>query len=179
MSTEGERDIPMEPGMVLDYVCSTKGYPMAGIQVGICKYGKELSGGALLCSVYDEKKEQLLSQTLVSVGELDDGQYVYIPFENSELCDGTIAIEFTYSSADGQAAGLLVNTKALDDAKTFVNGQESEFMLKSYYIYKVAYYPLLFDLCVLLFMFTGVFFLGEKSHKMKKNLEGNEVAAHE
>ena len=57
--------------------------------------------------------------------------------------------------------GLKVNTKELEDAKTFVNGEESTWMLMSYYIYKVAYYPLLFDLSTLLLMFLGVFFLSE------------------
>lgn len=82
MSEEGETAVTMTPGTVVQYICSTKGYPMAGIQVGITKYGKEFPDGHLLCAVYDEGRTSLLSQTLVSVNEVDEGQYVYIPFEN-------------------------------------------------------------------------------------------------
>lgn len=84
MSSEGESDIPLEEGTIVEYRCSTKGYPMAGIQVGITKYGKELLESKLLMSVYDEKKEVLLSQSLISMGDVDEGQYLYLPFENEE-----------------------------------------------------------------------------------------------
>ena len=159
-----DADIAMEQGMVVDYVCSTKGYPMAGIQVGVCKYGQAVADGALLCRVYDESKTTVLSQTLISVGELDEGQYVYIPFENYKECNGTICVEFTYTGTE--KAGLLVNKAAMEDAKTYVDGQESEYMLKSYYVYKLDYYPLVFDLCTVLCLLLGVFFLsGQKKDK--------------
>ena len=164
MEAAEDSDITMEQGTVVEYICSTKGHPMAGIQVGVAKYGNAVADGALLCSVYDESKATLLSQTLISVGELDEGQYVYIPFENYKACSGTICVEFSYTGTE--PAGLLVNKAKLEDAKTYVNGSESEYMLKSYYIYKLDYYPLAFDLCTVLCLLAGVFFLtGSKKNE--------------
>jgi len=167
MSAEGETVLELAQGTVIEYICDTKGYAMSGIQVGISKYGNALAEGAMLCSVYTEDREVLLSQTLISVGELDEGQYVYIPFENYEQCIGTILVEFTYTDPSGAVMGLMANTAELEDAVTVVNGIESKCQLKSYYVYRLDYYPLLFDLSILLFMFVGAFMLtGNKKEKI-------------
>ena len=160
MSEEGEADVALEEGTILDYVCSTKGYPMAGIQVGIRKYGQELTDSVLLCRVYDESGESLLSETLVALKDVDEGQYVYIPFENYKQCSGTIRVEFSCSAPEGAACGLAVNTVLLSDASTLMNGKEAAFGLKAYYVYKLDYYPLMFDLLTMLMLFLGVFLLG-------------------
>ncbi len=171
MAGEGDADVVMKPGTQLEYVCSTKGYPMAGIQVGITKYGKEFPDGQLLCAVYTEDKEELLSQTLISMNDVDEGQYVYIPFENEKRCNGTLAIVFSYTGTGEDAPGLLVNRAELADARTLVDGVEQGVNLKSYYVYKLAYYPLVFDLCITLFILLGVFFLSENGKKGQSPLE--------
>lgn len=161
MGTEGETKLSLFEGTTVNYECSTKGYPMAGIQVGIHKYGQELADGALLCSVLNESKETVLSQTRISMADVDEGQYVYIPFDNYRQCIGTVNVEFKYIGAADESCALAANTVILDDAVTYVNGLASDVSLKSYYVYKLDYYPLVFDLLTGLMLFAGVFLLGK------------------
>lgn len=71
-------------------------------------------------------------------------------------------IEFSYSGGKEDGPGLMVNRADLEDARTVVDGQEQGVSLKSYYVYKLDYYPLVFDLCTALFIFMGTFLLSEK-----------------
>lgn len=169
MGTEGESTVPLKNDESIRYVCDTKGYPMAGIQVGVTKNGYTFTDMQLICSVYDEAGTTLLSRSGVTLAELDEGQYVYIPFDNYKQCIGTLTIEFTVAGGQGEYPGLFINSQTMDDAATYVNGELLSGNLKSYYIYKLDYYPLLFDLCTALLLFVGVFFL---TGRKKDNVVG-------
>ncbi len=170
MSAEGEQLIPMEPGTTLSYQCGTRGYPLAGIQVGIGKNGREIDTGYLHVWVYDAGRETLYSESLISMADIDDGQYVYIPFDNYRQCIGELYVLFAYEAEQGTAEypGIYVNSARTEDASTYVNEELLDGSLKCYYVYRVDYYPLLYDLCLLLFILAGVFFLTEKGARRKR-----------
>ena len=123
MGTEGESTVPLKNDESIRYVCDTKGYPMAGIQVGVTKNGYTFTDMQLICSVYDEAGTTLLSRSGVTLAELDEGQYVYIPFDNYKQCIGTLTIEFSVAGGQGEYPGLFINSQTMDDAATYVNGE--------------------------------------------------------
>ena len=93
----------------------------------------------------------------VTLAELDEGAVRLIPADNYKQCIGTLTIEFTVAGGQGEYPGLFINSQTMDDAATYVNGELLSGNLKSYYIYKLDYYPLLFDLCTALLLFGRVF----------------------
>ena len=175
MGAEEERLARLEPGVTVSYVCETRGYPMAGIQVGIGKYGRQLDTGWLHVWVYGEGQETLYSESLLALADMDDGQYVYVPFDNYERCAGELSIAFSYEPEGGEEnfPGIYVNGETVEDARTYVDGELLDGGLKCYYVYRVDYYPLLYDLCLALFLLAGVFFLTEKGPGRRK-CGGNE-----
>ena len=92
--TEGDEELllPLSATDPVTYEMNTGTLAMRGIQVGINKQGQALSGTTLVYRVYAEGN--CVSENRYAVGNGDDLQYVYLPFENQKDCVGKLKITF-------------------------------------------------------------------------------------
>ncbi|PXV90164.1 hypothetical protein C8E03_10571 [Lachnotalea glycerini] len=164
-----EFSIPLPPNSFVEYQCNSGTKPLNGIQVWISKQGAEFTDGKVIYEVYDS------NGTLLGTGEqllkdVDDPQYVYLPFTNMSECNGVLTIKFYFTGSENAYPALIANKEVeIKDeyASTSVNGKRIEGNLKSSYIYFYHTYPLVFDLKVMLAIFVSVFFTLESKKKQK------------
>lgn len=117
------------------YRVDTSGRPMRGIQIGINKQGREITGSYLRYQVYaGEKiqrmdmaqitaKGQLLSDSLYDLSQGDNLQYVYLPFTAYEKCAGNLVIVFSVEpkeegAADGEEIAIMANHHEVEKTET-------------------------------------------------------------
>ena len=159
--------IPMTQGSVIEYNCNTGTRPMAGIQVFISKEGAEFSDGKIYYEVYSKDGsihygtgEQLLK-------DIEDGQFVYLPFKGMKECIGDINIKFYFKGSETIAPALIANQDSIKMVSTFANGTLIKGNIKASYIYVNETHPLVFDLKIMLAIFVTVFFTLESKKKQK------------
>lgn len=163
----------------IGYVMETDGRALKGFQVGVSKNGAALTGTELIYRVYqlpdevsleeneipgqiDASGQQMLFEGSYDLGSCLDGQYPYLPFDDSDACKGKLYLTFTYR-ANGNtepAPGLFVNHSEVKKAATYMQGkrmiqEEEAEMIKHYYIYSHDTYPLLYDCRVMTFVFLA------------------------
>ena len=138
---------------------------MRGIQVGINKQGQALSGTTLVYRVYVEGN--CVSENRYAVGNGDDLQYVYLPFENQKDCVGKLKITFRLENegeTDPVLPALMANHTEVKDtvtmpAQTDTQAQQiaapGDVSLKCSYIYTHNTYPFLYDCRLLTFVFLA------------------------
>ena len=171
-----EQALVLSDGAHIGYQMDTIGRAMRGIQVGISKFGKTLSG--ILC--YDVYVISGADKTLVSHNEYDiaggdDLQYVYLPYASYEQCVGALLIDFYMQSPLPQeiAPGIMANHTKVDNVTTFYLDEQSDMTLKSNYIYTHKTYPFLYDFrlltCIFLAATMAVKFPVKKQRKAVEN----------
>lgn len=99
--TDGDEELllPLSATDAVTYEMNTGTLAMRGIQVGINKQGQALSGTTLVYRVYAEGN--CVSENRYAVGNGDDLQYVYLPFENQKDCVGKLKITFQLENEGG------------------------------------------------------------------------------
>lgn len=164
-----EYHIPLEQGSAIEYQCNTGDMAMSGIQIGISKEGAEFTDGKIIYEIYDSTGA-LLGAGEQMLKDIYDLQNVYFPFPGKADYNGDLHVKFTYTGSEPTTPSLIANKEQeVEDksAATFVDGNQIEGNLKSWYIYKRSTYPLVFDLKVMLAIFITVFFTLESKKKQK------------
>lgn len=159
---EGDKEeaLVLADGAHVGYAMDTKGLAMRGIQLGINKLGKPLTG--VLCyDVYvvsGASEKTLVSANLYDVSQGDDMQYVYLPYVNYEQCVGQLYIDVYMQEPvpAEQAAAIMINHKEVAETETFYQDNVYEGSLKGNYIYTHKTYPFLYDFRVLSFIMLAV-----------------------
>lgn len=117
------------------YRVDTSGRPMRGIQIGINKQGREITGCYLRYQVYAGEKIQKmdmaqitaegqpLSDSLYDLSQGDNLQYVYLPFTEYEKCVGNLVIVFSVEpkeegAADGEEIAIMANHHEVEKTET-------------------------------------------------------------
>lgn len=159
--------IPLPGGSFVEYQCNTGEKPMAGIQVFISKEGAEFTDGKIIYEVYQGDGLELLGTGEQLLKDIDDPQFVYLPFKGMKECDGDLIIKFYYTGSETTEPALIANQKELEEASTSVDGTLLSGNLKSSYIYANETHPLVFDLKVILAIFVTVFFTLESKRNRK------------
>lgn len=161
-----EQLVPLSLGKEnsLYYTMDTQGRSMRGIQVGIAKNGKEFADTTLVYVVSDADSLEVLSENRYAIKDGQDLQYVYLPYTNSDACEGKIRIDFYLEgeAKDGEVSPCLVtNHKEVKDT-IFFDGvitedvRENPPSLKCNYIYSHDTYPFLYDFRIMTFVFLAV-----------------------
>ena len=142
----------------IGYEMETDGRALKGFQPGIYKGGASLEGTELIYRVYSRPEHSLLFEGSYDLGSCLDGQYPYLPFDKEGLCKGELYITFTFCRNDnGEEVfpGLYMNHGTVKGAVTIIDGEETDMMVKHYYIYSHDTYPLLYDCRLLTFVFLA------------------------
>lgn len=147
------------------YEMTTETRPLKGIQVGIYKNGSELNGVNLKYCVYVKKAEQEeyspVSENIYELGsQTYDFQYVYLPFSDSEQCQGQVYITFEVENGSmEELPSLRANKKLLENTATgcMVDGvwETVDGGLMVSYIYSHDTYPFLYEFRILTFVFLA------------------------
>lgn len=170
------------------YIMETEARPLQGVQIGISKNGKQLTGANLYYHVFvqntnNAENEDVWIEVDKNVYDLGsqsyDFQYVYLPFSNSKQCQGKILIMFSYVPQSGEeseeCASLRFNHTMVDKTKSSIvkagKDEDAGGGLMISYIYSHNTYPFLYDLRIFSFVFLAVSMTiqyGNKSIKNKK-----------
>lgn len=161
--------IPLTKGSIVEYKCNTGEKPMAGIQVWISKEGAEFTEGKIIYEVYNGDGSVLFGQGEQALKDIDDPQFVYLPFKGMKECNGDLTIKFYFEGNEAIAPALHANKTAVEEASTLVDGAVITGNIKSSYIYINYTHPLVFDFKILLAIFVTVFFTLESKKKQKVN----------
>ena len=163
------------------YQMDTRGLPMRGIQVGINKQGREISG-ILHYDVYAGKEggETLMSSNVYDLAEGYDLQYVYLPYADYEKCAGQLCIDF-YTEGNTEEAmspALMANHTMTADTVT-LSTADPEFTgsLKGSYIYTHDTYPFLYDFRIMTCIFLAASMAVRYPHKKKREGKQHEAGA--
>lgn len=160
----------------VNYEMDTEGKAMRGIQIGINKLGKQISG--IFCyDVYvktasDERELVSSNQYEIALG--DDLQYVYLPYATYENCVGELFIDFYMQNAVSEEAApaIMANHKEVKKTVTTYDGVEG-ISLKGNYIYTHNTYPFLYDFRVMTFIMLAatmtIAFPKRKQRKVDEN----------
>lgn len=155
---EGDAEVllPLSFDNAIVYEMNTNGRSMNGIQIGINKNGMAYSEAILSYQVY--LGEQLVSDNQYDLTSLDDLQYVYLPYQNYESCNGDIRIEFKMKScSDTKLPAVVANHSIVKGIKTITADEnQEEVSLKGNHIYTHDTYPFLYDFRILAFLFLAV-----------------------
>ena len=161
--------IPLTQGSVVEYNCNTGKRPMAGIQVFISKEGAEFSDGKVHYEVYNKDGSVHLGSGEQLLKDIEDGQFVYLPFKGMKECMGDIKIKFFYTGSESIAPALIANQDEIEEVSTIADGTRIKGNIKASYIYINETHPLVFDLKIMLAVFMTVFFTLESKKKQKAN----------
>lgn len=161
--------IPLTQGSVVEYNCNTGKRPMAGIQVFISKEGAEFSDGKVHYEVYNKDGSVHLGSGEQLLKDIEDGQFVYLPFKGMKECIGDIKIKFFYTGSESLAPALIANQDEIEKVSTIADGTLIKGNIKASYIYINETHPLVFDLKIMLAVFMTVFFTLESKKKQKAN----------
>lgn len=161
--------IPLTQGSVVEYNCNTGKRPMAGIQVFISKEGAEFSDGKVHYEVYNKDGSVHLGSGEQLLKDIEDGQFVYLPFKGMKECMGDIKIKFFYTGSESIAPALIANQDEIEEVSTIADGTRIKGNIKASYIYINETHPLVFDLKIMLAVFVTVFFTLESKKKQKAN----------
>lgn len=167
--SDSDIKIPLTKESVVEYQCNSGEKPMAGIQIWISKEGVQFSDGKIVYEVYSGDGTQLLGSGEQALKDLDDKQFVYLPFKGMKKCSGDLSIRFSYSGSEEATPVTYANQTTLEEAKTLVDGSVIKGNLISSYIYINYTHPLVFDLKVMLAIFVTVFFTFPSKKKQKVN----------
>lgn len=99
--------------------------------------------------------------------DIDDGQFVYLPFKGMKECIGDINIKFYYIGSETIEPALIANQDKVKNVSTFSDGTLIKGNIKASYIYINETHPLVFDLKIMLAIFVTVFFTLESKKKQK------------
>ncbi|MBE5870277.1 MAG: hypothetical protein E7294_03300 [Lachnospiraceae bacterium] len=183
--TEEEGDteelLSLAEGNHVRYQMDTKGIPMKGIQVGINKQGREISG-ILHYDVYVMKdgNETLASSNVYDLSEGYDLQYVYLPYDGYEKCTGQLSIDFYTqdNTAEVMSPALMANHTMTADTVT-MSTADPQFSgsLKGSYIYTHDTYPFLYDFRIMTCIFLAASMAVHYPHKNRRGGKQHEAGA--
>jgi hypothetical protein len=159
--------IPLTEGSFVEYQCNTGTKAMTGIQVWISKEGAEFMDGKIIYEVYNGEGFELLGIGEQLLKDIDDLQFVYLPFKGMKECNGDLTIKFYYTGNETTVPALIANQNEVEEASTSLDGTLLSGNLKSSYIYINETHPLVFDLKVILAIFVTVFFTLESKRNRK------------
>lgn len=181
---EGDTEVllPLSSRDPILYEMNTNGRSMRGIQIGIDKRNIPYTKAVLSYQVY--QNETLLSDNEYDLVQLENLQYVYLPYADYEKVIGDIQIRFFMKEASHDVLpAITANHRYIKDTRTIPAGQiiereteaeeteaketeaeetEAEEMeegvlsLKGNYVYTHETYPFLYDFRILSFLFLAV-----------------------